>query len=120
MNTKKTTTNLDNETYYFLYHIALIQLDKNNILFNKLYDIIHYVLKEIKVLIDENKIDFNDPHLLKFINHTEYSTIFLTLSENEIKIIDTFKNKINIDPKIKIKRNQIIKTIIIYYYKTLI
>lgn len=120
MTGKKTTTTLDNETHYFLHHIALIKLEKENIFYNKIYDIITLVFNEVSIMIDKDLIDFKDEHLLKNIDNSNNKSIFFILTETHNKVINAFQNNIENSNKLNLKRNQIIKTIVIFYYKSLI
>jgi hypothetical protein len=117
----KTTTSIDDETYRYLYKIALFKLDdKDKEVFNKLYNIINLILKEIGSIINEDYIDFESPHLLEFIQNTDNPPLFLVFSEEEQNVLDAFENKIQMyNPTLKLKRNQIIKTLTILYYELL-
>ncbi len=122
MKPKRTTCNIDDETYRYLYKIALLKLDdEDKKIFNNIQGVIDLVLNEIGSIIEENHINFKDSKLLKFIKNTENQAVFLVLSKQNINILDTFENKIQIhNTKIDLKRNQIIKTMTILYYDLLI
>ena len=119
MEVKKTTLSLDEESYYFLKKIALYKYENERKIFLKDYDTIYYLLQEIEILINENKINFQEEHLLKTIDSHTTMTFFITLNEQAINTLKIFKSKINNNNKINIKRNQMIKTMIILYFKLL-
>ena len=120
MEVKKTTLSLDEESYYFLKKIAICKYENERKIFLKDYDTIYYLLQKIEILINEDKINFQDEHLLKTIDSHTTMTFFITLDEQAINTLEIFKSKINNNDKINIKRNQMIKTMIILYYKLLL
>ena len=119
MEVKKTTLSLDEESYYFLKKIALYKYENERKIFLKDYDTIYYLLQEIEILINENKINFQEEYILKTIYSHTTMTFFITLNEQAINTLKIFKSKINNNNKINIKRNQMIKTMIILYFKLL-
>ncbi len=114
----KTTYSLDKECYYFLFQIALLDLQNGKGVVN-----LNQILKSsINFMMDKkdtvNLADFEIQHIIK-TDKNNYIMYFN--GEDEIKnfLVD-FSNQLSQTCNFELKNNQIIKSIVIFYYKYLL
>jgi hypothetical protein len=114
---KKTTTNLDEESIYFLYQYQIKELKYNNIIYPNLNSAITNILNKLyDYYITDNTI-LPSIELYDIDNTQTKHLVYLIFKENNLKIYDILTSHFHENyTDINVKFNQILKSIIIYFH----
>lgn len=115
-----TTSNFDEETIYYIYRIQIELLEKYNIIIFNPKKIIDHILQEAFKI--KNTINYSNKDFIQNI-HIQYEKVIITYNNSEINklFIDEINNNLKtFFPNVNFKKNQIIKSVIVFYYKHLI
>ena len=114
----KTTFSLDQEFYYYLFKIALIELQNGKGVLN-----LNQSLKSAITFLMNNrdKIDLKSFEVQQIIKTDDNNCIMYYNGEDDNKLfLNQFSEELSKLSNFKIKNNQIIKSIVIYYYNHLL
>lgn len=114
----KTTFSLDKECFYFLFQIALLELQNGNGVLN-----LNQTLKSsVKFMMEnEEKIDLKNFEIQHIIRTDKNNYIMYFNAEKTFKVfLDDIASKLFRIYNFEIKYNQIIKSIVIYHYNFLL
>lgn len=115
-----TTSNFDEETIYYIYRIQIELLEKYNIIIFNPKKIIDHILQESFKI--KNTINYSNKDFIQNI-HIQYEKVIITYNNSETNklFIDEINNNLKtFFPNVNFKKNQIIKSVIVFYYKHLI